>query len=334
MQCQLPERLELAFKQTPIVKLETVSKEVGRSVYVKRDDMTGMEWSGNKIRKLEYCLYDALEKACDVIITCGAVQSNHARATAVAARRLGLDVHLVLRGDAASPVVGNYLVDVMMGAEITVLSEEAFKDHEAVMTALAESYAQKGRKAYILPIGASNAIGNFGYMNAYFEMLEQEAQMGLHFDAVACAVGSGGTYAGLFLGNHCTGYKKAILGYSVGGSTEQFTQKVLRISAESLIYMSDLNPHLSSNLREDRIVIRDDFCGEGYAQTNTADIACITEVARTEGIIFDPVYTGKAFHGLLQDLRAGLYPEAQSILFIHTGGFFGLESYAQWFTGA
>ena len=325
-----PNRIELAQKNTPIEKLERLSKSVGKNIFIKRDDLTGIELSGNKVRKLEYALGEAMHLDADVIITCGAIQSNHARATAVAARKLGLKIHLVLRGEEPEHISGNLLLNRILGAEITFLSAEAFSNHQAVMDSIKADYAKVGLRAYIIPIGASNGIGNFGYYNAYQEILHQEVEMNTTFDAIVCTVGSGGTYSGLFLGNHFNAYRKKLVGYSVGGSSASFIEQSKKILSDS----NEILSHLSEGGLEtfaDAHTIIDDYQGSGYAQTSIEDIAFIKYVAEQEGLILDPVYTGKAFKGMMTQIKEGLYDDCTNILFIHTGGIFGLEAFESWF---
>ncbi len=327
---KLPEFLPLSFRNTPIEKLEKLSNEIGKNIYIKRDDLTGIELSGNKVRKLEYTLKEAIDQGAQMIITCGAVQSNHARATVVACRKLGLDVHLILRGSMPEKMTGNILIDQIMDAKITYVTAAEFSNHLMIMENLRLEYENNGVKAYVIPVGASNGIGNFGYFNAYKEILSQEKEMDVTFGAIACTVGSGGTYSGLCLANTFDHYRKKILGYSVGGSSYHFIMQSEAIMKESYNILKK-----KGNIIESRNpyphLISDDYQGEGYAITCEAHIDFIKWIARLEGIILDPVYTGKCFYGLVQDIKSGKYDDLEDILFIHTGGIFGLEPYAQWF---
>jgi D-cysteine desulfhydrase len=198
------------------------------------------------------------------------------------------------------------------------------------MEAIKANYEEAGLKAYIIPIGASNGIGNFGYYNAYQEILHQEVEMNTNFDAIVCTVGSGGTYSGLFLGNHFNAYRKKLIGYSVGGSSASFIEQSKKILSDS----NDLLSRLSEGRYEtfaDSHTIVDDFQGGGYAQTSIEDIDFIKYVAELEGLILDPVYTGKAFKGMMTQIKEGMYDDCTNILFIHTGGIFGLEAFEGWF---
>jgi len=325
-----PNKIDLAQKNTPIEKLESLSKSVGKNIYVKRDDFTGIELSGNKVRKLEYALSEAIDLGADVIITCGAIQSNHARATAVAARKLGLKVHLVLRGETPEHFSGNLLLNKILGAEITYLTAEEFANHNSVMNQIKAHYENEGLKSYIIPIGASNGIGNFGYYNVYQEILHQEVVLNTTFDAIVCTVGSGGTYSGLYLGNHFNAYRKKLIGYSVGGSSASFVEQSKKILSESNEILSRLSGGTTETFMDAHTII-DDYQGDGYAKTSVEDIEFIKYIAETEGLILDPVYTGKAFRGLLTQIKEGHYDDCTNILFIHTGGIFGLEAFEHWF---
>ena len=324
-----PSKISLSYLNTPITKLESISKVLNKNIFIKHDEMTGMELSGNKIRKLEYSLKEAVDFGANVIITCGAIQSNHARATVVASRKLGLDVHLVLRGEEPEQYLGNLLINKIMGAKISFLDNQSFLKHQEYMNSLKSQYELSGKKAYIIPIGASNGIGNFGYYNAYQEILKQEEEMNIEFDTIVCTVGSAGTYSGLYLGNHFNGYKKNIIGYSVGGSSSYFKERSIEILNESFSIIE--NNGSQSFVLEDHFIINDKYQGDGYAQTSTEDIKFIEHIAQTEGIIFDPVYTGKAFKGLYSQIEKNELQDSTNILFIHTGGFFGIESFEKWF---
>lgn len=322
-------KLNLANLPTPIEYLGNTSKVTGIDLYVKRDDYTGIEISGNKIRKLEYAIKEAMDQKCDVLITCGGIQSNHARATVAAARKLGLGVHLVLRGSDPEQVEGNLFINTLMGVQITWLNDDEFKNHKSVMETLKIKYAENGQKAYLIPIGASNGIGNFGYINAYEEILEQEKQMNIKFDAIVCTVGSGGTYSGLFLGNRIYGNHHRIIGISISSKAEVFKKEIYDILDESLTY-PDLSK-VNKTWTLDDIEIIDGYEGKGYAIPSDEDLYFIREMAIREGILFDPVYTGKAFRGLIDLIDKKTFPQFKRILFIHTGGLFGTFAFKEAF---
>ncbi len=318
---KFPERLPLANLPTRIEKLERLSKAAGGpDIYIKRDDQTGIELSGNKIRKLEYSLKEALDRGCDYLITCGGLQSNHCRATAAAAAKLGLKSCLVLRGAGDSEPEGNLLLDMLLGADIRyVTAEEYSKQRAEIMEGIKGELEQKGFKPYIIPEGASNGIGSFGYYNALEEIIEQEKEMGIHFDCILLATGSGGTYSGLWLANRLHNNTADIYGVIVGSDAEYFKARIPEILRESMGYM-DVDVPVD---RED-IKIIDGYVGRGYALSRPEELGFIRELAALEGVILDPVYTGKAMYGLITEIKKGTFKDYKNILFIHTGGLYGL----------
>lgn len=313
-------KLDLAFLPTPIQHLDRLSAEWGVDLWIKRDDLTGLETSGNKIRKLEYTVAKAIEEDSQVLITCGGIQSNHCRATAAVAAKLGLGSHLVLRIDEEPPVEGNYLLDKILGAQVTLISRTDYSERRTeIMEGIREEYAAQGIKAYVIPEGASDGVGNFGYINAVREIGQQEKELGIHFDTLVCAVGSGGTYSGLYLGTKLYQTDQTVLGFNVCDDEEYFLNVCSHISQDTVkILKSDLE------VKRDEMHIIDGYVGLGYAISKEDELRFITEVARKEGVILDPVYTGKALYGFWQELQKGHLPEVQHVLFMHTGGIFGL----------
>ncbi len=315
----IPNRVPLAHLPTPIEKMERLSATLKTNLYLKRDDYTGSEVSGNKIRKLEYAICEALSLGAKTLITCGGIQSNHARATVAAARKLGLGVHLVLRSEPNPLIEGNYLMNQLMGAKITLLPADVFaSEYEQVMEKLKSEYDALGTPAYILPIGASNGIGNFGYYHAFEEILDQEKALGLTFDTIVCTVGSGGTYGGLFLGNYLSESNRQIIGFNISSTAEAFKDDISKIVNESLRRLE-----LPETAKTSDIAIIDGYAGLGYALSTKEEMAFIMEIAQSEGLILDPVYTGKAFRGLIREIEKGQFNASQNILFIHTGGLMG-----------
>lgn len=316
----LPQRISLAHLPTPIQKLDRLSAKLGKELYLKRDDHTGIEVSGNKVRKLEFAVQEALDQKAEVLITCGGLQSNHARATAAVARRLGLDCHLVLRGRPRLPDHGNLFMDLLMNVNITYMEPDDFNDHHMdVMEALTTEYAARGKKAYQLPMGASNAIGSFGYMAAYEEILLQEMNMETNFDTIICAVGSGGTHAGLVLGNLIHDRRHRIMGIPICDDAAHFRPIVQGLVQECLDRISP-----DTAIPGDALQFLDGYAGRGYALNTTEELAFIRQIATGEGVLFDPVYTGKSFRGLVTEIEKGTLADAHKILFIHTGGLYGL----------
>ncbi len=320
MNNNFPQKLNIANLPTKIEKLENTSKKHKKNIYIKRDDYTGIEISGNKVRKLEYAVKEAIDMGATTLITCGGIQSNHARATAAVAKMYGLDCSLVLRTPPNPPKAGNYLLDILLGADITLVSKEEFKgDGLFQMSKIAEKLKSEGKKGYTIPVGASFGIGNFGYMNAIDEIVTQEKEMGITFDAIVCAIGSGGTYAGLYIGNEYLKLGKDIIGINVCDSAEYFTKEITKIGIES----KEIAPCLN-DVTFDNIKILDGYVGEGYALNSEEDFQTIKEIAQNDAVILDPVYTGKAMKGLLAEINKGTFDKYDNILYIHTGGLFGV----------
>lgn len=327
MNFQLPDRLVMANIPTRIERLERLSAELGISLYLKRDDQTGMEWSGNKVRKLEFTVKQAMNLGCDYLITCGGSQSNHCRATAAVAARTGLKSCLLLRGNEQSVSEGNLFLDKLLGAEVRFISPEDYAvRRNELMQEIAAEKEKEGHKAYIIPEGASNGIGSFGYCMAYQEIMQQESDMNVYFDTIAFAVGSGGTYAGMLLGNKLQGSSTRLAGYLVGGSISYFQDTIQSIFKEFSPYLhSDIHPS-----SEDLNLI-DSYIGAGYGLNTGGELQFITDLARLEGVVLDNVYTGKAMYGLVSDIKRGKYAGTKNILFIHTGGLFELFSQTRQF---
>lgn len=319
----IAKKLRLGNFPTRIERLEKFSTIVKEHVYIKRDDQTGTEFSGNKIRKLEYSINEAINNDCDTLITCGGIQSNHARATAAAGIKLGLKSVLVLRSDEKPELEGNYLIDKIMGADVRIISSEDYRERrQEIMENILKELEAKGRKGYVIPEGASNGIGTFGYLACFNEILEQEKEHGIVFDTIVTAIGSGGTFAGLYLGNKLTNSGKKIVGINVCDTAEYFKERVSEILKEVKTYIPDTEFEIS----KDDMCIIDGYVGDGYAVSRTEELDFICDFAEAEGIVLDPVYTGKAMRGLYTEIKKGTFKDSKNILFIHTGGLFGLFS--------
>ncbi|MFC0299231.1 D-cysteine desulfhydrase family protein [Virgibacillus soli] len=309
-------KLHIAHLDTPIEKLEKLSQELGKNIYIKRDDFTGTEISGNKVRKLEYSIQYARENGYDTVITTGAIQSNHARATAAVCAMVDLDCHLVLRGD-VKEFEGNFFLDHMLGANVHIISPGASR--EDAMEELKNTLAAQGKRVFLIPVGASDALGSHGYINCYNEIVKQEKQMNIHFDSINLAIGSGGTYAGLWYGNEQARFNKKIIGYSVDNTAEEFKEEVTKI----VLDIDEADESSKSAHNFDTIFINDNYVGEGYGLATDEELAFYIDFARSSGIILDPAYTGKAFRGLITEIKQGKYDDQENILFIHTGGLQG-----------
>lgn len=310
-------RVLIANLPTPIQKLNNLSDKYGINIYLKRDDYTGVEVSGNKVRKLEFAIGDAIQQGCDTIITAGALQSNHCRATAAVCARLGLKCELVIKGEKPDDFEGNIFLSNMLGASIHYISPDSAVDEK--MEEINKEISHNGKKGYIIPIGASNAVGSLGYAENIKEIIKQEKELGLEFDAIIVTVGSGGTYAGLWYANDDLENSKDIIGFSVSESSEEFTSDVKDI----LIDMYKRDGIIKEKINENRIIIKDEYVGDGYALSRSEEIEFICEMAKLEGVIFDPVYTGKAFRGMISEIENGNFDKYKNILFIHTGGLLG-----------
>ena len=302
-------RLSLGIFPTPIHKLENISRLLGREVYIKRDDMTGLGLGGNKVRKLEFLLADAKAQGAEIVFTTGGAQSNLAMLTAAAAGRLGMKAILVLKMRGVTDCAGNQLLERLMGTDVRFVDTDDYADIYAEMDRIGQ---EMGRPYYKIPCGGSNALGALGYVDCAREIAGQ----GLHFDHIVCAEGSGGTMAGLALGA-----KLFLPGTKVHGmmvDTDPFdriTPALMRETAALLEIAPEITPE-DYPLR--------DMCGPGYAIASEAGNAAVSLMARQEGIFLDPVYTGKAFAGLLEMAEEGVFAAEDRVLFLHSGGAGGL----------
>ena len=322
MEGPIPPRLSLAQTPTPIHKLQRLTDLLrGPEIWIKRDDLTGSTLSGNKVRKLEFVAADALRQGADVLVTCGGIQSNHARATAVVARRLGLHPHLVLRGESPEGVGdGNLFLDQVLGATITWVTPDQYRNEiDEIFEQIRRDYQKAGKTAYVIPEGASNELGAFGYLRATREIVEQTRLEGIRFTHIVTAVGSGGTLTGLLLGRRLYGLDSEVVGFNVCDDAEYFRRRIMGIVSR----MTE-RYHLGLGVTEEDIQIIDGYVGRGYALSRPEELALIRDVARLEGVVLDPVYTGKAMYGLVDQILKGRFGADDRILFLHTGGIYGL----------
>lgn len=321
----LTNRIPLANLPTPIQKLERLTEYLdGPQIYIKRDDLTGIGFSGNKIRKLEYCAYHAIRQGCDLLITCGGIQSNHARATAAVAARLGMKSHLILNGEEPQLAEGNHFLDLMFGAEITWVSNCDLKDLEKEIIRVAEERKERGDKPYLVPLGASDPTGSLGYVNASHEMKGQFEKSGFTPDHIICPTGSAGTMAGLTAGKALYDLPSKITGISVAFERPFLYSKITEVFRDM---GSTYLPEIRSADPDFDIV--DEYIGEGYTKTDREQLEFIAKVASLEGILLDPTYTGKAMYGLAGEISKDRFRKDEKVLFLHTGGVFGLFPYRE-----
>ncbi|GMG88275.1 D-cysteine desulfhydrase family protein [Biformimicrobium ophioploci] len=321
-----PKRTAIAQLPTPLQPLDRITEkycrdpDTGPRIWIKRDDLTEMALSGNKIRKLEFVVAAAQASGCDTLITCGGLQSNHCRATALLGARLGLKVHLVLRGEPGPVADGNLLLDHVAGAEVSTYPPGKYiAELPQLLEQWKTFYGERGSKAFVIPTGASDGYGIWGYLNAVEELERDFAAAGIAPQHIVCATGSGGTQAGLTLGFHLAGSDTQVTGYAVCDDEQYFLDKV----AEDVEHWQSLYS-VSADLCGMQVNVNADYIGPGYGVAGEDVFSTIRELAALEGIVLDPVYTGKAFHGLLRDIELGRYEGCRDLVFIHTGGLFGL----------
>lgn len=320
-------RASLAHLPTPLEHLPRLSKHLGGpEIYVKRDDCTGLATGGNKTRKLEFAMADALEHGADTIITVGAVQSNHVRQTAAAACKLGLRCEVLLEHRIAEPSdlyrnSGNVLLDRIFGANLR--EYPGGTDFEQAMSEVADEVAASGGKPYIVPGGASYSVGALGYVNCASELLTQAEDQGLDFDHIVTATGSAGTQAGMIVGLKAMNSDIPLLGIGVGAPQDIQEQKVWELAQETAEFIG--SPGIVT--RED-IVANCNYIGDGYGVPTDSMNEAVLMLARLEGLLFDPVYSGKALAGLIDLVRNGAFEGACNIVFLHTGGAVALFAYS------
>lgn len=315
---QLP-RVSLAQLPTPVEEMVNLRKALGDCprLFIKRDDQTGLATGGNKTRKLEFLIGTALEEGADTIITTGGAQSNHCRQTAAAATRHGLRCVLVLSGDAVAEDqwIGNLLLDELLGAEVVWAGD---RPRNEAIAEMAERLRAEGATPYIVPIGGSVPVGTSGYVVAVQEMIEQLTERGQTIDRIVVTSGSGGTHAGILVGVKGLGLDIRVEGMN-NFAIPDIGDKVLEIALETTRYLG-----LNIIFREDEVIIHD-ACGDhGYGVITDAEREAIRLMARTEGILLDPVYTARAFGQMVDFIRDGVYAPEETLLFWHTGGVAGL----------
>lgn len=308
-------RVKLTFLPTALEPLPRLGERLGVELYIKRDDNTGLAMGGNKARKLEFLLGDALDKGADVLITTGGPQSNHCRMTAAAAAKAGLGCHLVLSSATLTERQGNLFLGELLGAELHFAGSDETQVVEAKMEEVAGELRARGRRPYLIPLGGSNAIGAVGYIAGITEVIAQSASSGLTFDYIVHASGSAGTQAGLLAGAKVHELPLAIIGISVSRPKERLRREVYELCQAILAHAQ-----VSKEIDSVDVVVYDEYIGAGYGVPTEASCAALATFATLEGIIIDPVYTAKAAAGLMDLVQRGVIPRGAKVLFWHTGG--------------
>jgi D-cysteine desulfhydrase len=303
-------RLNFSHLPTPIETLPRLSKFFGGpQLLVKRDDQTGLAFGGNKTRKLEFLVAEAREEGAKTLITGGALQSNHCRQTAAAATRFGFKCILVLTGDKPQHASGNLLLDLLFGAEIVYVADR--KDRDRILQETFDRATQEGTKPYLVPYGGSNATGALGYAFAMKELIDQNVGA----DWIAFATSSGGTHAGLLSGQRVFGFNGKILGISVDEPEEWLKKEVSQLAAATSEKIGDRIEFTPAD-----VLVNADYCDAGYGVVTEREREAIRLLARHEGLLLDPVYTGRAAAGMIDLIRKGFFKKDETVLFLHTGG--------------
>jgi len=311
MKIKYPQSFQIANIPTP---LQTIKYD-NKSFLIKRDDLTGSLLSGNKVRKLEFLLKDAKKKRAEYIFTCGGDQSNHARATVIAAKKYGFKVKLFLWGKDSTDAKGNLFLDKFFGADISYLNKENYSDVNNIMQEEAEILIKKGKKVYVIPEGGSNAVGIWGYIK-FIDELNKQINL-KQMDGIFSASGSGGTAAGMLVGVSLLKLPIKIYAVNVLYSKEELRKKIIN-SSEGCIYEFDL----PCKLDESKLKIVDGYSKEGYKNINKNKLKLIKNFGESTGILFDPAYTGKGLTAYYENIL--LKRKGMKVIFVHTGGMFGV----------
>jgi len=305
-------RLNLGVYPTPFYKLEAISAKYGKNIYIKRDDLCGVALGGNKVRKLEYLLAEARERGCDTVFTTGGAQSNHAMLTAACAARLGMQAILLLKKRGVTERLGNLVLDEIFNAQVHLIDTDSYDDIYARMHHMGTELETQGRRCCYIPVGGSTPLGSLGYARAVEELAAQATEQGVRIDHIISATGSGGTTAGLLLGAKL--YLPEARSTGIGVDDDPFDEIVPQLAADAAELLGV--PFVRTEY-DFRMVFH---VGAGYAVPNPQDTPYIEELARSEGILLDPVYTGKAWSGMLQLLQKGYFDGQENLVFVHTGG--------------
>ena len=318
-------RFGLAQLPTPVERLERLTRELGGpELVIKRDDLTGLALGGNKTRKLEFLIGDALARGADTVVTVGAAQSNHCRQTAAAACKAGLECELILNGERPETSNGNLLLDRLFGAREHWIERDQRAEK---LREVAEELRARGRKPYVIGVGGSNGIGATGYVVAMLELVEQLRAGALKVDHILFGTSSGGTQAGIELGARITGFAGKLHGLSIDKNEPEhleYEQEVAQIANECAEYIGS-----EARLAAEEISVVYGYKGEGYGVVGDLEREAIGLMARCEGIVLDPVYSGRAFGALVDLIRRGMFKRGETVLFWHTGGTPALFGYAR-----
>lgn len=324
-------RIRITHGPTPLEFMPRLTAALdGPNLYIKRDDCTGLGTGGNKTRKLEFLIADALAKQADTIITQGATQSNHARQTVAIASKMGLKCEILLEDRTAFThseyrQSGNVFLDHLYGARVQELPGGT--DMNAAMQQLAGTLQKQGQKPYIIPGGGSNPIGALGYVLCAQEMVEQFTVQGLNVDCIVHATGSAGTQAGLVAGLEGSRSQIPVLGIGVRAAKEAQENSVYKLATQTAELLG-----VAGAVSRDSVKANCDYVGEGYGLPTPAMVEAVTMLARLEGILLDPVYSGKGMAGLIDLCRKGYFKKGENIVFIHTGGAVALYGYTHVFS--
>lgn len=319
-------RIRCGHFPTPLERMDNLTKHLGGpELWIKRDDCTGLSTGGNKTRKLEYLMADALAQNADTIITQGATQSNHARQTAAIAAKLGLACHILLEDrtgyqDEAYTLSGNVMLDLLHGA--TISKRPGGADMQKEMEVLAADLKAKGKRPYVIPGGGSNPVGALGYVNAALELLAQATEMGLKIDHVVHATGSAGTQAGLVAGLAMLNSQIPVLGIGVRAPKDRQEANVFALAEKTCAHVG-----VPGAVKREHVVANCDYVGQGYGLPTEGMVEALKLVARLEGILLDPVYSGKGMAGLIDLIQKGHFKKGETVVFLHTGGAVGLFGY-------
>ncbi len=318
-----PARLELALGPTPILKLDRLSRRLGVELHVKRDDLTGLLESGNKVRKLEFLVGEALQQGADTLVACGALQSNGCRAVAAVAARLGLRAVLLVRGEPPVAYDGNLLLGRLLGAEVRYCAEADFARAGEIMETMATEIRARGGRPYLIPESGANEVGALGYLECAVELSEQINHGAPRFDAVVISAFTGGSQAGLLLGKRLAGLPGEIVGVPIARPAERVREHVVHTMGAAIRRWG-----FSIDVPKTVHLLDGDPGGDDLDATD-ADLAVLVELAREEGVLLDPVYTARGFRGLVEALSRDPKALGQRVCFIHTGGLFSLFPYRE-----